>query len=874
MDRRLAKELQFHVDRHVEDLVASGLEPAEARRRARLAFGGSAEIEEACRDERSGRWVEDFVRDLRHGLRLLRRSPVFAGAAILSLALGIGANTAIFSLMDLLMLRRLPVREPDRLVQFQKTHPEYGRGSLSYPAFLQFRQDLRSLHGIFAVASMGREIRVGGAEERASLELVSGNYFDVLGVPVSAGRTFHSDADAVPGASPVAVICDGYWKRRYGADHAAIGKTFEINRTVFTIIGVTPPEFFGAYVGRECEIMIPVSMDAEVRGGRSWLDRAEFNWLSVMGRLRPGVSLERAEAEARTIFARSKQENVARARATERSDILRQSIDLIPAGNGFDELRNRFSEPLAVLMGLVALVLLIACANLANLLLAKSASRRQEIALRLAIGAGRGRIVRQMMAEGLLLATIGGALGVLIALNLAGALVTMMSNGDRRIALSPGPDLRVLAFAAGASILGCLLFSLAPALHSTRAGLQRNMAEARTSGRWRLGRTLIVAQVAISLFLLVAAGLFGRTLWNLYSMDAGFQRQGLTSFSVNMRKAGYAGERVRTVESRIVEELSGIPGVESASLVLLLPVSGGGWDGHLVVGGYTHAPGEDNKAHLNLAGPHYFRTMRTPVIAGREFDERDGPGSPRVAVVNETFARYYFKGRSAVGGWLAFEPTPAKRFEIVGVVKDMTYRNLRQTFPRTVYFPSAQSGADGPDWHSFVIRSKGPAPPRAAIAAAVQRVDAKFRVPETRTIEEHIARSMLQERMLAALAAAFGLLALVVAALGIYGVMAFQVARRRREIGVRLALGARPADVTGMVLGDVARLLLPGAAIGLAGALALSGVVTTMMYGIKPTDPLTLAAAAAVLALVAMAAAWLPGRAAARLNPVETLRCE
>lgn len=873
--RDLEDELRFHMEMERDTAMRRGASH-EASRQARWRAGHVPEALEEVRDQRGLGWLEDFITDCRFGIRLLRRSPIFASAALLSLALGIGANTAIFSLMDAVMLRMMPVREPERLAQFIKHVPTYGRGAISYPRFEQLRSDLRSFEGLFAHHPLGRrEIIVGGQPEMASVELVSGAYYEVLGVNALIGRTLTVEMDRDVGANPMAVISYGFWKRRFGLDPEVIGRTFRLNRTVFTIIGVTPSEFFGTVVGRAPEITIPVTMDGEAREGQSWVRNKSNNWLSVMGRLRDGYSLEQARTEVATVFSRAVQ---AQAQGVEkellRKEILGQRLDLQPAGNGFDELRYRFSEPLLILMGIVALALLIGCANLANLLLARSAARQREIAVRLAIGAGKGRIVRQFLTEGLLLSMLGGAFGVLLAIWLSNALVTMMSNGGARMALDIKPDVRVLGFAAAISVLACLLFSLAPAIQSARQRLHPGLGEPRGSGRWRLGKGLIAGQVAMSMVLLIGAGLLGRTLRNLYSLDAGFNRKGVVLFSINAGKVGYKGLRLRDLQARVVQEMKTLPGVASASLVLLPPISGGAWDGNLFVEGYTHAANENDRSHLNQAGPDLFKTLGTPLLEGREFDERDRAGATKVAVVNETFARYYFGARSAVGKWLSLEGRERDHIEIVGVVKDVKYRSLRQNFPRTVFFPAMQR-PDAPDWHSFVLRTAmSPTEVARVIETALGRIDKALRPADLRTLEEHISRSILQERMLAMLAGFFGLLALVVASVGIYGVMAFQVARRQKEIGIRMALGCQPRKVVRMVLGETAQLALLGGGIGIAAALGLTRVLEKTLFGVKPADPATFAMVCAALGAVAIGAAYLPARRAARLHPVDTLRCE
>jgi predicted permease len=549
-------------------------------------------------------------------------------------------------------------------------------------------------------------------------------------------------------------------------------------------------------------------------------------------------------------------------------------VDLEPGGNGFDNLRRRFAEPLTILMGTVALVLLLACANLANLLLAKAAARRREIAVRLAMGAGRGRVVRQLAAEGLLLALAGGTLGILLAYWFAVGLVTAMANGGPRMLLDVTPDARVLFFAAAASTVASVIFSLAPALQATRQSFQPALAEAR-AGRWRLGKGLMVAQMAIAVLLLIGAGLFGRTLVNMYALDPGFDRHGVILFSTNAAQLRYTRPQFQTMQVRAPAELETLPGVVSASMSMFAPISGGGWDGTFDVEGHPPARTQDDVSHVNSVGVDFFKTFRTPVILGREFNQRDTGTSQRVAVVNQAFARYYFPDRSPLGKWVAFEgPERNTHYEIVGVVKDVKYESLRRDFPMTIYFANAQV-APGPDSYTFAVRTEGGIADAAhTIQAALARVDPRLRPVNLVSLEDHVARSLLQERMLAALAGFFGALALLLGAVGIYGTMAFQVARRRREIGIRMALGADAGRVIGMVLGQTARLALAGCAIGAAAGLALTRLAQGILYGIGANDPATFAAAAAALTLIALAAAYLPGRSAARTNPVETLRVD
>jgi predicted permease len=854
-DRETEEELRFHLEMAELDAVRRGQDARDARLRA----GGLSQAADAMRDQGTLRWLSDFLRDSRHGIRLLARTPVFTAAAIVSLALGIGANTAIFSLIDAVILRSMPVHEPERLVQFG------GGRVLTYPLFRQFGQELHCFTDMFAQSSLGRRDVIFDEElEAVSAEVVSGNYYSMLGVSAFAGRTLDPGIDRNP--APVAVISHAYWMRRFGLNPAAIGRTFRWNGRVFTIIGVTPPDFHGVVAGTLPEITAPLSMAGEILDSPDWLTSDSVFWLSVMGRLRAGYTIDRAQAEVTTIYSRVLQAEVERSRGNEfqRKKILAQRMPLEASGNGFGKLRSRFAEPLRLLMGIVALILLIACANLANLLLGRATTRRREIAVRLALGAGRGRVLRQMLAEGMLLATAAGVLGVLLAWWSANALVVMMSNGGERIALNPRPDLRVLAFAASISAAACLLFSLAPAIQATRQGIQPVLAEARLGARWRWGRGLIAAQVAISVLLVIGAGLFGRTLLRLYSIETGFHSGDVTLISVKTDRASLQGHALR---GRILESLRSMPGVASASFEMS-PMSYTGMEISSRVEGYTYGPNEDELVHVSYIAEDYFRTLRTPVILGREFNDRDTATSPKAVVVNEAFARRYFHGQSPLGKWVSFKRQP-ERMEIVGMAKDIRSRSLREEIPATLYVNAVQ--ANRSPTGVYLVRGAGIA---GMVDSALKRVDGKLRATDVRTLDENLSRSILRERMLGTLSELFGVLALILVSVGVYGVMAFQVARRQKEIGIRMALGARPVQVTGMVLAETAVPVGAGVAIGVAGAFGLTRVAEKMLYGVAPTDPVTFAGASVILILLALLAAYVPSRRAARLSPIETLRCE
>jgi predicted permease len=854
-DGEAEEELRFHLAMAEEEALRRG----ETVREARLRAGGLAQAAEAIRDQSVVGWLADFLRDSRHGIRLLKKSPLFTAAAIVSLALGIGANTAIFSLVDAVILRMMPVHEPERLVQF-------GR-DLSYPLFRQFGEELHCFTDMFAQSSfMGRRDVIFNEEpETVSTEIVSSNYYSVLRISALAGRTFDSGMDQ--SREPAAIISYAFWQRRFALDPTAIGRTFRWNGRVFTIVGVTPPEFHGVVPGTYPDITLPLSMAGEILDGPAWLTSDSRNWLQVMGRLRAGYTIERAQAEVTAIYSRVLQAEAEHYRGNEfrRQRILARRMPLEASGNGFDFLRFRFAEPLRLLMGIVALILLIACANLANLLLGRATTRRREIAVRLALGAGRGRVLRQMLAEGMLLATAAGVLGVLLAWWSANALVMMMSNGGERIALDLQPDLRILAFAASISAAACLLFSLAPAIQATRQGIQPALAEARSGARWRWGRALITAQVAISVLLVIGAGLFGRTLLRLYSIETGFQSEDVILISVKTDRAGLQGHALR---GRILESLRSMPGVASASFEMS-PLSDKGWEASAIVQGYTYGPNEDDQVHVSFISEDYFRTLRTPVLLGREFSEHDTATSQKVIVVNEAFARRYFEGQSPLGKWVSFKGETGGRMEIVGMVKDIRSRSLQGNVPATVYIDARQ--ASRPPTGAYLVRGVGIT---AMVDSALKRVDGKLRATDVRTLDQNLSRSILRERMLGTLSGLFGALSLILVSVGVYGVMAFQVARRQKEIGIRMALGARPAQVSGMVLTETAVPVVAGVAIGVAGALGITRLAEKMLYGVTPTDPVTFAEASALLILLALVAAYVPSRRASRLSPVDTLRCE
>ena len=864
---RLDRELGYHFDRLVRDFIAEGVSPEEARRRARLEFGGVEQIKEDCRDVR-GRWLEDFGKDLRYAARTLRRSPGFLAVSVLSLALGIGANTAVFSLINALMLRSLPVKEPQRLVETTRLSPEGKPWDVSYPLFLYFRDRLKSISGAAAEMESTPAIAIDGAEEIVNAELVTGEHYSVLGVEPAAGRLLESADDVISPGSPAAVISYRYWQRRFGGSPAAIGKKFtlQIQNKVFTIVGVTPRRYFGTRVGEDPDMTLPLAMML------SDTDRHEptNNMLNMIARLRPGVTLPQANAEIQVAWQSFLKPVVATLPEKDRPRILRQRAAVIPAGNGLSMLRDDYSAALFVLMGIVGLVLLLACANLAGLLLARAASRQREISIRLAIGAGAGRLMRQFLTESFLLAAIGGGVGLLLAGWFSRALVAMLP-GSRTLLLSTAPDGRVLAFTGTIALLSCVLAGMAPGWHAMRSNLNPGLKQTRAGAHRRLGTALVIAQLSISMVLVVGAALFVETLVNLYRVDRGMRTDDIVIFHIRTsERNGWHGASM----NRLLDRFNNLPGVVSATVADVIPISGSLWARNVQVEGYRFRPDESEDAAFNAVAPKYFLTVGTPLVSGRDFDRRDTNTSKRVAIVNETFARYFFGAQSPLGRHVTSRDVA---YEIVGLVKDAKYTDLRQPVLKTTYIPLAQREFEQqPSNYDFLVRVAAGHPVHMvpALEKAVRETDPGLRIRMVRTYSQIVDRSIATERILATLGGFFGMLALMVACLGIFGAMAFQVSRRVNEIGLRMALGASRGGIVVLVLREVAGMLAMGCVLGASAALTLTGLARKILFGVTPAEPGAFALAAAVLGIAALAAGWLPARRAARIDPMTALRHE
>ena len=863
VETRLDAELRYHFDRMVGDLIAKGVEPEEARRRARLEFGGLEQIKEECRDAR-GRWLEDLTKDLQYAVRTLRRSPGFLAVSVVSLALGIGANTAIFSLINALMLRSLPVNHPEQLVQITRTNQEGMPLSVSYPLFEYFRANMKSI-AASAVEMEGEAVIVmNGAEDVVSAKMVSGDHYAVLGIAPAAGRVLNPSDDAA------AVISYRYWQRHFGLDAGVIGKTFTLPRRnlVITIVGVTPRGYAGTTLGGDPDITLPLLpfLNDEQRNG------ADNNFLDMLGRLAPGYSLAQANAEVKVLWKPFLQRMVDKIPEHDRPEMLRFRAAALRGSSGFSRLRDNYAGALLVLMGIVALVLLLACANLSGLLLARAAAREREISIRLAIGAGGGRLLRQFLAESLVLAALGGTAGLFVGYWLSSGLVRMMTSGETLL-LSTAPDWRVLAFTGFVSLAACVAAGLAPGMHALRANLNPGLKQARAaSRRGLLGKGLVIAQVSISMVLVVGAALFAGTLVKLYSVDRGLRTDGVAIFTVRT-STKYSDERSREVASALVDRLSAMPGVTSASAVDVLPMSGSLWDRDVDVEGYQFRPGESHISAFNAVAPKYFSTLGTPLLRGRDFDRRDTNTAPKVTIVNDSFARYFFGGQSPLGRHVTSRNVT---YEIVGVARDAQYTDLRQERLKTMYIPWMQRDLEQPTGFWFVASVAGGDPLRMApaIERLVRETDPALRLRKAQSYAAVVNGTMVQERIMAALGSFFGVLAIIVACLGIFGSMAFQVSRRINEIGLRMALGASRSGIVTLVLRDVAWLAATGCAAGGVAALTLTGLTRKMLFGVTPRDPAVFGMAAVVLALAALMAGWLPARRASRVDPMVALRHE
>jgi predicted permease len=871
-DREIDEELTTLHALLVEEKLRDGLTLEAARRAAALEVGRPHIVGEYIRDVRAGAFVESLFQDVRYGMRMLRRSPLFAATAVLSLAAGIGANTTIFTLVNALMLRELRVEKPRELVELGRI-TQYGRGgSFSYPIYRTLRDENAAFAGVLAMAR-GTMSAVSDAERPPAGRLVSGNFFDVLGVAPQAGRLLTPADDRPDSADAVAVISDGLWRRQFGASAAAIGSALRVDKTTFTIVGVLPASFDDPLVGRGADFFMPIASERWLRR-RTWLDKPDLNWLAIVGRLRPGVSMAQAAANLDPIFLRFMDAFAAAQPDRDAQQQLRaHRLFLQPASTGLSDLRRDFSKPVLLLMGAVSLVLLIACANVVNLLLARAVTRRREVALRLAIGAGRVRLVRQFLTETLLLGLAGGAAGLAIAAFGAPVLLALVSQGATPVALDVSPDARLVGFTFGIAILSSLLAGVLPALRTARVDITAALegGHRAVTSRWsRLwGRTLIAAQIALSLVLLIGASLLLSTLRNIRAFDPGFDRDHVLLVGLDPARAGFDAARAARYYQDVLARVRRVPGVAAASLSMITPISGGGIDNGFAIEGQASA--SRPMVYVNVVSDGFFQTMRTPMLAGRDFVSGDAREAAGGVIVNDALLRKFFNGGNAIGRRVIVGRRPPS--EIVGVVANAKYMSLREADQPTVYVYGL--GSPEPVGFALSVRTDGdPLVFAPAIRKEVQAIAATVPVGQPRTLASQVDRSLVTERLVARLLGAFAAIALLLAAVGLYGVLGYSVARRTSEIGVRLALGASPAAVLRSVLRESWLLVAAGAAIGIPVALLLSGSLRSLLYGVTPWDARVLAAAVAALSVAATAAAGMPAWRASRVDPLVALRHE
>jgi len=843
--------------------------------------------------------MESFWHDLNYALRLLRRSPGTMLAAILSLALGLGANTALFSVFDAVVLRPLPVGDPDRLVlftwqfsraQLPESHSGYNAtdeatgkktsGSFSYPFFQQVRAQNQVLSQVFAFYPLGRtNVQADAQSELASALLVSGGYFEGLGVRPLAGRLL-LDSDDAPGASPAAVVSYAYWQKRFGADAAALGKSVFVNGQPFAIVGVAPANFYGTvdYTSTP-EIFLPLSRLPQLRKaeGDVLADNDSW-WFGIMGRLRPGVTREQAEAALRVPFQQEVDELI---RTKNKKDAERPDFVLSPGRQGQVPFRSRNSGPLLYSLAVVGLVLLIACANVANLLLIRASARQREIAVRLALGAPRRRLIRQLLTESLLLGVLGGVAGVFIAWWGKEALFAWLPVDYVPRTLEIPLNLFVLGYSAALCLLTSIIFSLAPAFHATRVDLGQALKDAAgnvAGGRKRqwLGKSLVIGQVALSLMVLVAAGLFLRTLTQLERTPTGFDPQNLLTFQLDAGLGSYPPERIAGLYDEVSARVARLRGVKFVGTTHHPLITGIVATRSASFQDYARKPGEKPYVFLHAVSGEFFRALGAPLLVGRDFAPLDNENSQPVAIVNETIVRRYFNGKNPVGSRMDFDREyQGGKIEIIGVTRDMKYASLRDDVPPTVYIPVRQEGTDRATFVTFLVRAEGdPAALGAAVRATVRELDAALPVFGLQTQNALIQSSLEEERKSATLSTLFALLALVMAAIGLYGLLAHSTARRTNEIGIRMALGASSADILRMIVSQGMRLALLGVAVGLLGSYWATRLLESFLYEVKPSDPWTFAGAALVLAPIALFACWVPARRATRVNPTVALRYE
>jgi predicted permease len=832
----------------------------------------------------------NFAQDLKYALRMLGKNPGFTIVAVITLALGIGANTAIFSLTDQVLLRMLPVGHPQKLVILRSPGPSPGRNwndgpggtSFSYPAYKDLRDQNQVLSGLLARFSTQVSVAAQGTSELANGELVTGNYFTVLEVEPAMGRVFGAEDETAPGANPVVVLSYGYWKRRFGLDPGILNKQLVVNGHPLTVVGVSRAGFSGVQVGQAPDLFIPITLKAQMTPNWDGLADRDDHWLAMIGRLKSGISVSKAEAGiAPTYHAMLETESPAKkSNPKTREEFLDRKLILDPGSKGRPILQHDTKAPLLALMGMVGLVLMIACANLASLLVARGEARQREIALRLALGAGRWRLVRQLVAESLLLAAVGGAAGVVMASWSLNLIMRAIPEDSGTSGLTPQLDYRVLIFAAVISIFTGILFGLAPALRASRANIQtilKDQGSSVSAGRAnvRMRKFLLTAQIALTAVLLASAGLFAHSLMNLNRQDLGVRPDHVLQFSISPELNGYTPPQSVALVERIRKNLESLPGVRAVSASEIAMLANSNSSSNITVQDYKEQENENMDVDQNWIGPDFLSAMGSPLMSGREINETDTATAPNVAVVNQKFAQRFFAGRNPIGQHFGFGGGDDVHLdvEIVGVVKDSKNIDLRQDIGPYVLVPYSHSSHFG-NATFYVRTNQDPVSLATAARKTVQDNDGKLSVFDLKTLTAQVNDIVFTDRLVTYFSLGLAIVASLLAAIGLYGVMAYVVARRTREIGIRMALGATQRNVARMVLQEIAGISVAGLTVGLVAAYATGRIIESQLFGVKAGDPFVFVAAAVLLVIVAILAGWLPARKAASVDPMVALRYE
>src|SRR5690242_18025034 len=884
VENELNDELRFHLEKLIEEIIAKGMSAEEARYAALREFGGIEQMKEECRDSWGVRIVSELGQDIRYGVRQLRCNPGFTAIAILTLALGIGANTAIFSLINAVLLRTLPVSKPDELMQVQYRDPRWSGqgGSFTNPLWEQVRDRQDVFSGAFAWSENTFDLSGGGAVRLVNGIWISGGFFDTLGLHPAAGRLLTASDDR-RGCPAVAVLGYGFWQEHYGGSDNAIGSTLSLYGYPVQVIGVAPPGFYGMDVGEKFAVALPIC-SAEIfdrgRGKPSRLDQRDWWWLMIAGRLKPGISQKQASARLEVlspqIFGAAVPQDWS---PSLQSGFTKKGLLAAPAATGTSALRRNFEQPLGILMAVVGLILLIACANIASLMLARAAARHKEIAVRRALGATRRRLLRQLLTECVLISSAGALLGLFFARWGSALLVRYISTARNQVFLNLSLDGHVLGFTAVVALLTAVLFGVLPAFRSTRLSLTTAMkgseaVEKEGPVRFRTRKWIVACQVALSLLLLVAAGLLLRSFVKLATLDIGFDRNNVLLVSANLSVAKVPTDQQPATYEAIERRLQALPGVTSVGRSALTPISGFEWNGVIHTQWSSGLTGDNAVAELNSVSPGFFRTLRMTLMAGRDFNEGDKKGAPEVAIINQTLAQGFFPHRNPLGKTFRMDQSsgqPGPPIEVVGVVRDSRYLSLREDAPPTAFFPITREHETA---GNFELRT---AIPPSALVGSVQAAFAgvNSEIPlEFNTLAQQVNDSIVPERTLALLSAFFGALAILLATVGIYGTFSYLVTQRQAEFGIRMALGAQPRSILRLVMGDVIAVLILGIVGGVGLSMASTSLLQHMLFGVGARDVVTLAAAVGVLSLAALAACYIPARRAAQVDPMVALRYE